>query len=862
MRRIASIGLACMLATGARATEYFVDCSRPDDSGDGLTVASAKRTIQAAVNAAPADSVITVLPGVYDEGYTYEYNMGAGSRVILRKRLVLRSRDGAEKTIIVGARDPNGTDGMSAPGSNPVSARPVSVMTGGAGSVISNFTLTGGSSIYQSGQSSPRFSGGGVCAENVTGANPAWQTFVVGCIISNNVAMCGGGASRVTLVRCRLVDNHAANGAAAWYGHAAHCLFDGNRGGHTVHYFDTAVNCTFIDNQQRAMANQGAYLNCVFLLNGDLEVGNSTYATNCLTAKKDAHFTDCTVASNVYQMAAPVCGDYRLLSTSAGADIGRTADFGGLTMFKEGQLWTDLDGEPLARSGNVRPGCFQTLVTPQGGRLDFHDAGRNSVCGRVRTVASQYAYASEWPSQIRITPVLGTGEHLFGYQIRGGTYGRFRTVGPDGTLLMTMPPEGTTLSIQVLTGTAVYADPYGGDDTYAGDDLGSEEHPFETLQAAANSFADNTYGVVYAARGVYAKGGAYQDNASNRVAVAAKKYVRLVSLEGPENTIIVGAADPNGANGCGAAAMRCLTAKDYCFIQGFTLTGGHGAVGDSGNRGAGCFVGGSGMSDYVRITDCIISNNVAAIGAAAYGGVLERCRIFSNTNTSSGSLAGGRVVSSVMAGNSGYVFGLSEKSYFCTVAGNYGNVFRYASTHCGTIFIDCSSSSTYGSPSFTGCMAWGCTGFPESAELACEDPCLVGNGDLRPLSLSPAIAGFGATYPEDWWVWMTSDIRCNQTYFDGGKATLGAHQTAPLAVVVSGRDISPAGTNAVEAGASLAVSATAAGKELEGFVVDGVLRPVGEGVRSIAIKNELPVATGFVSVSAKYKPTGLVLLFK
>ena len=44
------------------ATAWFVDRTCPDDSGNGKSVAAANRTIQAAVSAASAGDVVTVLP--------------------------------------------------------------------------------------------------------------------------------------------------------------------------------------------------------------------------------------------------------------------------------------------------------------------------------------------------------------------------------------------------------------------------------------------------------------------------------------------------------------------------------------------------------------------------------------------------------------------------------------------------------------------------------------------------------------------------------------------------------------------------------------------------------------------------------
>ena len=68
MNRSLLWAVVAAVCISAGATEWFVDRTRPDDSGNGQSVATAKRTIQAAVSAAAAGDVVTVLPGVYDEG--------------------------------------------------------------------------------------------------------------------------------------------------------------------------------------------------------------------------------------------------------------------------------------------------------------------------------------------------------------------------------------------------------------------------------------------------------------------------------------------------------------------------------------------------------------------------------------------------------------------------------------------------------------------------------------------------------------------------------------------------------------------------------------------------------------------------
>lgn len=63
--------LVLWVTVPASATELFVDGLRGDDANDGLAIATAKRTIQAAVDLAttPGD-VVSILPGEYLQGFT------------------------------------------------------------------------------------------------------------------------------------------------------------------------------------------------------------------------------------------------------------------------------------------------------------------------------------------------------------------------------------------------------------------------------------------------------------------------------------------------------------------------------------------------------------------------------------------------------------------------------------------------------------------------------------------------------------------------------------------------------------------------------------------------------------------------
>lgn len=89
--------LFCGLAV--QAAVYYVDCDRPDNTGDGLSWATAKRTIQAAIDVATNGDTIRVGPGTYGEGTTPTPDSIIRSRVVCEKAIAIESTGGAEATI-------------------------------------------------------------------------------------------------------------------------------------------------------------------------------------------------------------------------------------------------------------------------------------------------------------------------------------------------------------------------------------------------------------------------------------------------------------------------------------------------------------------------------------------------------------------------------------------------------------------------------------------------------------------------------------------------------------------------------------------------------------------------------------------
>ena len=96
--------VAAMAAVAVEAGTIYVDAVNgvDDAAHTGATEQLAKKTLQAAVDAAQTDDTVIALPGYYDEGFALDGSYT--NRVLITKRITLKSKEkwGAH---IVGAHD-------------------------------------------------------------------------------------------------------------------------------------------------------------------------------------------------------------------------------------------------------------------------------------------------------------------------------------------------------------------------------------------------------------------------------------------------------------------------------------------------------------------------------------------------------------------------------------------------------------------------------------------------------------------------------------------------------------------------------------------------------------------------------------
>ena len=209
---------------------WHVDATNGADTSDGFSWATAKKTIQAAIDLAGDGDTIVVTNGVY------------GPIITDNKAITIRSASGAEKTII----DGGGTSGCA--------------------------WLT--------------------CIDRDTYTDQHWDTVLEGFTLQNGSAYDFGGVYGGTVKRCIIKNNtctqpnRLSSGARISILH--NCLLLGNSVNAMSHSW--AYNCTIVDNGAYGCWDGYAYNCIVYGHNSDFAVMDSSRYSHCYT--DDPGFVD------------------------------------------------------------------------------------------------------------------------------------------------------------------------------------------------------------------------------------------------------------------------------------------------------------------------------------------------------------------------------------------------------------------------------------------------------------------------------------------------------------------------------------------------------------------------------------------
>ena len=815
------------------------------ETGNDTDMSTPFKTIQAAINHASEGDTVKVGPGTYNTSLVE--NAYGRSRIFIDKPITLEATGNRDNTVIEGAWHSSENYGL---GDNAIRC-----ICAAVNATIKGFTLRNGAT--KNGTDLDETSGGGFLIPKGNSSTVK----ILDCAFVNCSSTRGGGmrlgiASRTIFRNC-----YASNyGAAAREARLMFCYFEDCKGKYVTAYTKAVYNCTFYNNN---------------IIGGSCVHSGSTGFTigNCVFVSGNANCdipTDAKIEGSVFYGSANVSISDTSMQNVLGGGV-LSPMFGDMHPVKDGvldgigaiALKTNLDsdcrdydveGNPVSwNDGKLCPGAFQKAVTPASGKMLF---GNNDATMTVDGVevgtktATNYTYATCWPTQYLLKATASSDKHkiarmdmyLNGSDITESDYRP--PLNKDNEVWVTAPPPGTDcVWSPYQTKNVFYVDD---DAEYEGEADGSEAKPYRTIAEAA---LHPNVRVIFVKAGVYSSGtGSTEANGlKNRVQFDNGGFVRMIGVDGAENTFIVGEADPDTKDdpekrGCGPKAVRCITVISGGVIQGFTFTGGHSDYGATAGDSSINVCGGMGTSTASAkpsgrtfFVDCIISNNVAYRGAMGYGGTYLRC-LFANNYTirNDGGLKGGVAANCIFAGNynPGGTLRDGSAAYNCTVVENDPN--GGVAFGRGDIYNSiCKSAHAHPDPvtNIKGTIVDGVAQNLEPNTLR-ADPCFrdAANSDFRLASVSPAV-GFGDPSAGDWWKFAGCDFYGKRYRFVGGKVISGAIQELVPSVrlgVSAGPEsgISASGVAFLDEQKSVTVTAEDAETRLyEGFSINGEIVP-------------------------------------
>ncbi len=406
-------------------TTYYADAARPDDSGNGLSWAAAKQSIQAAVDLAADGDTVLVTNGTYNTGSVVTPGYLLPNRVCITKPIQVQSVNGPDVTTIAGV----GPVGNSA-------IRGV-FMTNGCS--LAGFTIANGGCIT---------GGDGDMDQSGAGLWAAADCIVSNCLIVANTAAhraggiyggqiynsvvrgntvnfsAGGGAFRATLNNCLISENTAVYG-----GGMAYC---------------TLNNCTVTKNngEYGGGTHNGTINNCIIWSNiasvhdDNILAGTATVQNTCSPDGVTNGVNGCITGDPKFMDAAN--SNYSLQARSPCVNAGNNA------YAPTNSAPYDLAGNPRVLFGTVDMGAYErvslisaesgpsaggnTIVVTNGVALgNGTDITNVTVCGVAATIVDQ---GTDW---VKVT--LGAGPS-------GGT---------TGDVSIQSTSEGTMTMLQVYT---------------------------------------------------------------------------------------------------------------------------------------------------------------------------------------------------------------------------------------------------------------------------------------------------------------------------------------------------------------------------------------------------------------------------
>lgn len=335
MKRLLTMMVAAFFGCPLFATTWYVNGTSGSDGYSGKSSGSAKKTIQAAIDASSSGDAIFVAAGTYDP-------INAVGKV-----LTIRGVSGASMTII----DGKGTKRCAWLSDEEGDFGPPSESSGAFASVLEGFTLKNGWSTLER-------------VSNNDGAGVRGGT-VRNCIMEGGHSYFGGGASCAKLFRCIIRDNISEDDGGGVMEcivydslicrNEAHNEFGGQAG--SAASCSQLYNCTVTENVATGTNEDVAAIDYYMTVCNCIIWGNTDTSGNAADVFYSDVYNCCTSDPKFVDGAN---GNYRLAVNSPCIDAGDS-------VYVVGSC--DLDGNARIENGKVDIGCYESAARSSAAHL-------------------------------------------------------------------------------------------------------------------------------------------------------------------------------------------------------------------------------------------------------------------------------------------------------------------------------------------------------------------------------------------------------------------------------------------------------------------------------------------------------------
>lgn len=635
----------------------WVDAEHGSDTPGGGTEGNPWRTLQYAsdqiANSNP--TIIFAKDGTYDEGGSKVYE--ASNRVAFAesRTVLLKSVNGSSKATIVGAADEETYPELQVyyPKMGPKAMRGVCFNKTSGGCAVQGFTIRDCHPAQKYGTDDKPL--------NPWGYNDTQGGAVFSVVSTDQTLDC--------------VIEDCTSGKALVKTHMRRTLVKNCYSANSIHETAWAISCAFVDcygdgrmgsyQAYPGYAHQnmaaGQFLHAATLPYMSMSGGrywNSAFGTQFIPAASnflwgaifvnggqgDSGGGEAYIKTTEQFFADPANNDARIIKGSL-AETGVKLPTAGTAVWNQwatnyaALATSDLNGNRtlFSAAGVPMAGAYQKPVqafvfSPTSAKFDVTSFS-GGACG-------------EAGETITIEPNADGTRYAAGVVVNNVT--NYFTDLPGGSYSYTVPDEfaAGAVNVTVLIAPYWYVDAVNGNDSNKGI---TPETAVRTLWKGMSLCAAKE--TVRALPGTYAEGVTARGNGDTNTLPLCRAYLKvgttLESTEGPEKTIILGAAAPGAdadQDGCGTNAISCVrvasasTAANAVKLKGFTLTGGHTRSGYDGSSRPfeNEFHCGSalhsiwGNSQYVTIENCIITNNACYYSTVSEA-TLINCILDNNT---------------------------------------------------------------------------------------------------------------------------------------------------------------------------------------------------------------------------------------